>query len=170
LKRGFTLVEVLIVTTLCGLVLAVSTGSLLFLAKSTQGLGNYQEMNMTSRFALEAFGSDARMTDDVNSVSSSQVSLEVYNSSGGTDTVVYAYDADEGVFSRTQNGTTKSILEDVQSLSFVFYNLNGSETTNLIEIKEIQLRAEMQRTVLTLDNTNEIISARYMMRNRSVSS
>lgn len=169
-RKGMTLVEVLITLTLSGLVLAASTGSLLFLAKTTKGLGNYQEMNMASRFTLEDFGSDARMTMDVNSATSSSVSLEVYDSTGGVSTVVYTYDATAGTFSRTVGGTTKVLLKDVSSLNLVYYNLHGDSTTTALEVKEIQLQAEMRRDVLSISNTNEIISARFMMRNRSVSS
>ncbi len=165
-----TLVEVMIAITLCGVVLAVSTGSMLFLAKATKGLGNYQGMNMASRFALEDFGSDARMTKDVNYANASSMSLEVYDSSGGLTTVIYRYDSSEGTFSRVIGSTTEVILEDVESLSLVYYNLHGNATTTELEIKEVQLQAEMRRNVLSIKNTNEIISARFMMRNRSVSS
>lgn len=169
-KRGFSLVEVLIATSLGGLVLAVSVSSLLFLAKTSQGLGNYQEMNMASRFTLEDFGSDSRMSVDVNSASASSVSLQVYDTSGSTSTVVYTFDSNAGTFSRTADGRTDIILRDVKSLSLVYYNLHGDVTTTKLEIKEIQLQAEMQRKVLSVKNTNEIISARFMMRNRAVSS
>lgn len=173
-RKGFTLTEVLIAMTLCGIVLAVSTGSLLFLAKTTKGLGNYQEMNMASRFTLEDFGSDARMTVDVNSASASSVSLEVYNSAGSVSTVVYSYDSTAGTFSRTTGGVTEIVLKDVSALSLVYYNLQGVKDTdgtiNPLEVKEIQLQAEMRRSILSIKNTNEIISARFMMRNRSVSS
>lgn len=172
-RKAFTLVEVLVAMTLSGLVLAIATGSLLFLAKSTQGLGNYQEMNMVSRFTLEQFGSDARMTATVNSATASNVSLEVYNSTGTTDTVVYSFDSSAGTLSRTAGGTAKIVLKDVISLSLIYFNLNGdalSASPNPLEIKEIQLQAEMQREVLKISNTNEIISARFMMRNRRVSS
>ncbi|MDQ8186109.1 prepilin-type N-terminal cleavage/methylation domain-containing protein [Pelagicoccus sp. SDUM812002] len=173
-RRAFTLVEVLVTVSLCGLVLAISTGSLLFLAKTTKGLGNYQDMNMASRFTLEDFGSDARMTVDVNSATATRVSLDVYDSTGGISTVVYAFDAVTGTFSRTAGGKTDIILKDVKSLELVYYNLYGVKdsdgTINPIEVKEIQLQAEMQRNVLSINNTNEIISARFMMRNRSVSS
>lgn len=169
-KSGMTLTEVMIAMTICGIVLAASTGSMLFLAKTTRGLGNYQEMNMSSRFTLEDFGSDARMTVDVNAASSSSVSLEVYDSTGGISTVVYSYDSTAGTFSRTTGGVTEVILDSVDSLSLVYYNLYGNATTSKLEIKEIQLQAEMERDVLSIKNTNEIISARFMMRNRSVSS
>ncbi len=173
-RGAFTLAEVLVTLTLSGIVLAISVGSLLFLAKTTKGLGNYQEMNLSSRFTLEDFGSDARMTVDVNSATASAVSLDVYDATGGISTVVYSYDADAGTFSRTTGGVTRVVLKDVQSLELVYFNLSGVKDTdgtiNPLEVKEIQLQAEMQRDIMSIKNTNEIISARFMMRNRAVSS
>lgn len=168
-RRGFTLAEVLIALMLAGFVLSASTGSLLFLAKSTTSMGNYQDMNMTSRFALEHFASDARMTADVNSATATSVSLEVYDAMGGQETVVYTYEADPQTFSRTVSGVTDVLLEDVISLDLTYFNLLMAETTQPLEIKEVQLQAVMRRDVLTVGNTNEIISARFLMRNRAVS-
>ncbi len=169
-KRGFSLAEVLVATAVGGIVLAASTGSLLFLSKSTAGFGNYQEMNMTSRFALEIFASDARMTVDVNSASATTVSLQVYNAAGGEDTIVYAFDQANGRFTRLKDGVTDVLLDDVQEVDLSYFTLRRVETTMPLEIKEIQLIATMRRSVLSIFNTNEIISARFMMRNRSVSS
>lgn len=169
-KRGFTLVEVLITTLISGVVLAVATGSLLFLAKSTAGIGNYQEMNMSSRFALEQFASDARMTADVNSATSTAVSLEVYDSTGALETVGYFFDSGTGEFSRTAGGVARVLLSDVDSVDLKYFTLRRDATTVLLEMKEIQLQVVMKREVLNVGNTNEILSARFMMRNRSVSS
>lgn len=169
-KSGFTLVEVLLAMTITGMILAASTGSLVFLAKSTKGIGNYQEMNMDSRFALEDFGSDARMTMEVITAGASILSLDVYNSTGGVSRIIYRFDQDAAALLRTVGGATEVVLEDVVSLNFIYYDLHGNPTTNVLSVKEVQIRTEMQRSVLRVTNTNEIISARFMMRNRSVSS
>ena len=169
-KNGFTLAEVLVAISLAGMVLAFSVGSLVFLARTSKGTWNYQEMNVQSRFALEKFASDARMTADVNTASSSQVSLEVYNSDGSTTTVVYQFIDDRDVFVRIVGGVEEVLLEDVDTLDLKYYTLRRELTTSRLAVKEIQLEAVMQREVLSATNTNEIISARFMMRNRSVSS
>ncbi|MBD5781801.1 prepilin-type N-terminal cleavage/methylation domain-containing protein [Pelagicoccus sp. NFK12] len=182
-RSGFTLVEVMVGLVLGGLVLAASTGSLLFISRGAAGLGNYHDMNMRSRFMLDKFASDARMTVDVNSASSTAVSLDVYNSTGGLDTIVYSYDPDALLFSRIvypdqdmAAGVSDVILENVEALTFTYFNMiydsstgELEETTNLLEIKEIQLEALMEMSALNTLNTNQIISARYMMRNKKVS-
>lgn len=182
LRRGFTLVEMLVAMTVGGLVLAAGTGSLLFISRGAASLGNYHDMNMRSRFMLDKFATDSRMAVNVNSASSTQVSMDIYNSTGGFDTVVYSYDATAQSFSRVlypdgdvTAGQSDIILENVVELSFTYFNMiydsstrQLEETTNLLEIKEIQLEALMRLSALNTINSNQIISARYMMRNKKV--
>ncbi len=132
---------------------------------------------------LDKFASDARMTVDVNEATSTMVSLDVYNSSGGLDTVVYSFEEGASSLSRTvyedqdmSSGVADVILENVIELDFTYFNMiydasskELTETTKLLEIKEIQLEAVMRLTALNTINTNQIISARYMMRNKRVS-
>ncbi len=182
-KRGFTLAEMMVATAVVGVVLAASTGSLTFVARGSAGLANYHDMNLRGRFMLDKFASDARMTVDVNEATSTMVSLDVYNSSGGLDTVVYSFEEGASSLSRTvyedqdmSSGVADVILENVIELDFTYFNMiydasskELTETTKLLEIKEIQLEAVMRLTALNTINTNQIISARYMMRNKRVS-
>ena len=179
-RAGFTLIEMLIAISIGGIVLAAATGSLVFLVRGSAGLANYHDMNLRSRLMLDKFASDSRMSENVNSATSTSVSLEVYNSSGGLDTVVYAFNSVAGTFKRTvypggdvTKGYEDVILENVTTLNFTYYTLlrtTLSEPVTLISIKEIQLDALMKLHALETVNTNQIISARYMMRNKKVSS
>ncbi len=50
-----------------------------------------------------------------------------------------------------------------------YYRYNRDELAlNPLETKHIQLEAKLQRNVLGITNTNYIISARFMMRNKDV--
>ncbi|EDY83142.1 hypothetical protein VDG1235_2766 [Verrucomicrobiia bacterium DG1235] len=176
------MIELMVGLTVGGLVLAISTGSLLFLARGAASIGNYHDMNMRSRLMLDRFASDARMAVDVNLASGTTVSLDVYNSSGGLDTVVYTYNSTTLMFSRIlypdgdlSVAVPDVILNDVEELEFTYFNMiydsstkELEETTSLLEIKEIQLEALMKTSALNAVNTNQIISARYMMRNKKV--
>jgi prepilin-type N-terminal cleavage/methylation domain-containing protein len=167
-RRAFTLVETMIALSVGVLVLGAATGSLVFFARGTASVGNYQEMNMTGRWALETFASDSRMAADVLEATSARVSLEVYDADGGTETVVYAYHPETGAFTRAAGGKTAVLLEDLVSLDLAYFDHRHGVANAPLEIKEIQLRAVMRRKALSVGNTNEIISARYMMRNRGV--
>jgi len=47
--------------------------------------------------------------------------------------------------------------------------MNRSGTTDALSVKVAQIEAVLLKEVLNLNNTDEIISARFMLRNRRVS-
>lgn len=175
-RSGFTLVEVMVALTIGVMVLGIASGSLVFLARSSVAASNYQNMGTSGRKALEYFSSDARMTSDVLGIAVYSGSkrayatvLQVYKEGGGTETIRYTYDSSGGTFTRVSPSGSTTLLSGVQRLFLTFYDINGNETDDLLAAKEVQLSAKMERKALTLDNTDEIISARFMMRNRIVS-
>ena len=166
-RKGFTLVEILIVVTLGSMIMAGVTSSYIFLFKSSIGMGNYVDMNQQSRFAMELFGRDVRNASEVYTMTSSVLSIEV-PSTTSSNTVTYAYNAEAKTLTRTVGGVSRSILTDVNSLIFTYYNLKNVVAAGTVEAKKVQIEVEMIRKILTLENTNHVISSRYMMRNRRV--
>ena len=99
--------------------------------------------------------------------------------------IYYVYMPNTGTFSRTIfvddnetdpskktvasiNGARTTFLYDVDELNLKYYNFRQSQTTNHREIKHVQIEGLMERRVLNLTNTNYVISARFMMRNKDV--
>lgn len=168
-KHGFTLIELMIVLSISSMIILMGVSSIVFITKNSASLSNYINMNQEGRVALEIISRDIRMSMDVNTATETQMELEVYGQGGATDTVIYTYAADNKTVYRTINGDQSALLEDVEDFNFNFYNLRREATTELISIKEVQMEAYMLRKALSFDNTNYIISARFMMRNRHVS-
>ena len=171
-KRGFTLIEVLIAITIGALVLGVATGSFNFLSKAAYSAGNYQMMGLSGRIALETFGNDARMAKEVTSIAADNKSaaFAVLNDDGSTTAVRYVFDEDAGTLARIEGSDSDVLLTGVNTASLSFYDLNGELTTTPLQTKEAQLHVKIVRQTISLDNTDEIISARFMMRNRKTSS
>lgn len=163
-KRGFTLAELLVALAIMSIVLASMYPAIIQLAQGSESVVNYTEMNTLTRNALERFGRDARMARNIKLATDYRVILDVQ----GVD-VEYRYYPDVGAFYREVNGNQQLLLTDSEDLLFSFYDLRQNPTTDINEVKHVQLEAEMQRQVLQLFNTNYIISARFMMRNRRVS-
>lgn len=194
-KSGFTLAEVIIAMTISAFVLTASYAAIISLAKGSESMINYSEMNGQSRKAMEIFGRDARMAKDVNTFASSKVTMlrEMWDSNTNSYKdrfVTYLYVQNAGIFSRQVNtvsivsgakvpGTQLSseiLLYDVDELSFNYYRLVDPDIVDYspiakskLEVKHVQIEARIRRNVLRMQNTNYIISARFMMRNKDVS-
>lgn len=178
-KSGFSLPELMVAMTLSALILTSAYATLNSLAKGSRSMVNFSEMNTSSRFALELFGRDARMASDVEISTANRVRME-REMEGGTYDVEYLYDPQAGTFRRTvyenDTNTVASVnrpddilIYDVRDLNLNYYTLRHASTNRPIEVKHVQLEAVLERRVLSIVNTNYIISARFMMRNKDVS-
>src|SRR3954464_8078855 len=88
-RRGFTLVEVLMASTLSAFVLAGVLSAFLFLARTSFRSSGYSEMEAEMRRGLDTFARDTRNATDLRWTSAQSVTLTV----NGVP-VTYAYDGD----------------------------------------------------------------------------
>lgn len=174
-KSGFTLVEVMVGLTIATFLLASSYATLISLSKGTESMINFSEMNGQTRFALELFGRDSRMASAVKHARNK--SFRLVREMGGSEIEVrYRYVPDSGIFERIQFDSSGSVSErrtllyDVEEMNFNYYTARQVKTngSGLADIKHVQIEAKLERKVLNITNTNYIISARFMMRNRHV--
>ena len=195
-RSGFTLVEVMVALTISTFILASAYATLISLAKGSESMINYTEMNTQARYALELFGRDARMADDVHTFTSTRFVMRRKMWDRDTDRyetrfVEYVYEPTSEIFSRIVYDTTvksgkevpdfSTILSDqilvfwMKSMDLNYYNLvdtgdpEKNKAKTALEIKHVRMKATIQTNVLNLINTDEIISARFMMRNKNVS-
>lgn len=169
-KKGFTLVEVIITMGLLTMIIAVGLTAITFISQSSAALTNYSIMSTTGRQALEILARDLRMGYNINEATTSKLDFDVYGKAGTTNNVIYTYNPDEEVLYRSIDGSNaEEVMEDLSSFNFNYYNLRRESTTAKISIKEVQIEGLLKRNALAIYNTNHIISARFMMRNRAVS-
>jgi len=165
---GFTLVEIMVSLTIFGLVFSGLLSSFVFTSKSTFSLGNYADMVRESTYFLESFGREVRMAEDVNAIGLHGFSMDVAYPNG-TQTIEYEYLPASDSLIRRVGGVERIILTDVDWITFKYYNILNAETSALLEVKSVQMEAILEKRVMQRKNTDHIISARFMMRNRTVS-
>ena len=193
-KAGFSMVEVLVAMTISVFILASSYACIISLAKGSESMINFTEMNTQTRIALERFGRDARMASNVYEFTDKKCSIlrQVWDPASNSYVrryVIYDYVADAGTFTRSVHRASlvkgefvpstlinrEILLFDVEEMNFYYYRLVDPDIPNYdpiartkLEVKHVQLEAKLRRSVLNLDNTNYIFSARFMMRNKDV--
>ncbi len=165
--RGFTLAEVMIAVFVTTLLMAGLGQTFILMQKNFLSLGNYVDFSANARKTLELFGRDMRMTATVYTATSTEVDVDIMTPTG-TQGVNYTYDPVADTFSRTVGGQTTVLLKDCAALRLTYYTITDSVTTSLGSIKKVQLDAITRRFVQNIENTDMIITATYMMRNRAV--
>ena len=125
-------------------------------------------MNSQTRRGLEVFGRDMRMAEQVYFADGGEIEIGVPGETGERR-IRYLYKTIEGAFVRIEDGWEYTVLDDLETLNLRYYNVLANLTTVMGEVKQIQLEAIAVNNVLHLKHTNHTLSARYMMRNREVS-
>lgn len=169
--RGFTLTEILISTGISAFILVGILQTFLMIGRSGYNAANYCVMEAESRRAMEQFSQEVRMATAITWSSSTKITLTI-PTSASSYTVVYTYSGTN--FQRIQGADTRTLVRNVTSFAFQRYKLvsgGGSNVaSNDLETKQIQLTLQTtMKGVTAAAATNAVLSARYILRNKSVS-
>lgn len=169
--RGFTLTEILISTGISAFILVGILQTFLMIGRTGFNAANYCVMEAESRRAMEQFSQEVRMATAITWTSNTQIALTI-PTSASSYSVTYAYD--NGRFLRIQGGDQRVLVNNVTSFGFQRYKLvtgGGSNIANNdLETKQIQLTLQTtMKGVTAAAATNAVLSARYILRNKSVS-
>lgn len=173
-KAGFTLVETLVAMFLGLLIGGVIFSALIFVGKSTLGIANYSNMNVEGRLGLETLGRDVRSAADILSgFDETSFTILIPDPDDPTvfDQVTYNYlpDLDNRPLVRTEGSDETVVMSNVEELEFNYFDLQANEAEYPIRVKQIQLRLKMVRYAIAIENTEQVVSARYILRNKRVS-
>jgi prepilin-type N-terminal cleavage/methylation domain-containing protein len=178
--HGFTLVELIVSVALSAIVITSMVSTFVAFASGSKSVFAYADMSQQSRKALEQYSRDIRAAEDVT-VAEEQRLVIVYpnDSFYSGQSVEYTYDPAFEIFSRIereQGGglVSNSIqLDGVKNFVFHYFDPLGQSLAYntqslLLSIKSVQIDAKMERAISRVDVSDYIISARFMMRNRTV--
>ena len=163
--------------TLSSFVLAGVLSTFLFMGRSGANLRNYSDMESQSRRALEYFAEDVRQASAIAWASNVSISLTVNSTA-----ILYYYQSSDGNFYRRVGANTQVLISGISEGTFAFkgYNVAGTEmplvtAANLTaagsSTKQLQISLEASRTSKTVTSaTNLVLSARFILRNKIVTS
>ncbi|MFI5356208.1 MAG: PilW family protein [Opitutales bacterium] len=174
------MMETMVAAGLAAFVLLGILQTFLFIGKTSYNASNYCVMEEQSRRAMETFGEEVRQASAITWNSSSSVTLTVPTSSGNI-TVNYIYDSSTSgstaqcFYRQVGSGTPLILVRNVTAFAFERYELvigTGSNiASNDLSTKQLQMTLQTtMKGVTAAAATNAVLSARYILRNKSVSS
>ena len=167
-NRAFTLPEFLIGMGVGMLVLLATSGIVLFSAKSFASISNNVDLDAHSRDALDHLTRDVRQ---VNRLVSNTTTNLVFEDADGSS-LEYVYSPRAGTLSRVKGGTTETLLESCDSLTFSIYQrgpIGGTydqyPTASATTCKLIEVSWKCSRNVMgTAFNTESVQTAKIVIR------
>lgn len=177
-RRGFTLTELMIGTSLSTIVLAGVLSAFLMLGRSGMNAAGYAVSEAEIRRGVEEFSQDVRMASDITWNSATSITLTVPNNyTGHGNQVTYAYDNSTTgptaqSFYRMPGAATSTagkliFVRSVSSFAFARFNRLDAAATNNAETKRIQISMNVRRTRATLVAANTtLVMASYILRNK----
>lgn len=171
--RGYTLLELIVASSLAGFLLLGVLTSFLFIGRSGQNLANYSDMESEARRGLEVFAQDVRQASAIVWNNAASVTLTVDGAS-----VNYTHNSGAGAL--TRNGDV--MISGITAFDLIGYNITGALVKDSADLataagrsmagkitKQLQISLSAQKKNVTVAAaTNTVLSARYTLRNKRV--
>lgn len=181
LRRGFTLVEVIISASITVIMVTLVLGIVVTQSKVGISIGNYADMNESGRRVMTKFETDMRLARKLTTMANSSVQANVVLSSDvtgivdnqpSTQTVSYYVDASgTKLWRESPTGSNKTLmLDNLAACRFLYFDKNDSPVTDMArtaDVRKILIAATMRRSFTGIVNTDYLVSAVVTMRCRS---
>jgi outer membrane receptor for Fe3+-dicitrate len=165
----------MVATLILGMLLASVLAALMFSARSHFKANSYAELEVASRRGLEQFAQDTRQASAITWNSATQVVLVV-----DTQSITYGFDSVNRVFYREIGGQRRPLITGVTEFSLTGYAITGAtlpvgttsqraDAGQMTKQLQISLNASRQSRMVA-SSTNTVISGKYILRNKRVTS
>ncbi len=170
-KQAFTLVEILVATSISVFVLATVMVSFVVLCRSFNAIGSYADLDRQSRNTLEVMARDIRQTGGLTNWNSTNLS---FTNIDGT-ALIYTYNSLSNLLSYTNGSTGQAgvLLSNCAALTFSIFQrtpTNGPicfyPASNAASAKGVMMSFTCLRTnYLGLTDSESVETASMVMRN-----
>jgi prepilin-type N-terminal cleavage/methylation domain-containing protein len=175
-KRGFTLVETMVVMGLAGIVLAIIMATYNYSGTSFSAMGNYTELDRKSRAALDLLSREIRNSSALIGVTNSPKALTFYNGTTGKR-VTITYDSANKLLKFDKTGqATQILLTSCDQWDYALYgrvptptssNITFNAVTDITACKLVNMTWKCSRTIFgSKRNTETIQTAQIVLRNK----
>jgi prepilin-type N-terminal cleavage/methylation domain-containing protein len=169
-QRGFTLVEVLVATSVSAIIFAGILTSYLFVGRNLTRLVNLQRQEVESRRALRYVTQDVSAAITLTTATASQLAL-TKPTAGGTTAVSYSYSSGSGTLTRTDSTGTQTLLSGLSAFTITYYNEGGtavSSSTQSVKSIEVTFTSTAGSSNSGTLAAYSTVSPRVILRNKQV--
>lgn len=162
-KKGFTLIELVMVITIVGIA-AVATGpALLTTIDAWTFKLNRNDLLWDGRLAIDRMTREIRAIKDTTSVTIASVVQFRFTNTGNID---ITYSLSSANLNRTEDGAANLLAENVSSLAFTYYDANGNTiATPVVSPSATDIRRVRINLTLTKNGENVYLQSDSLPKN-----
>jgi prepilin-type N-terminal cleavage/methylation domain-containing protein len=175
-KRGFTLLETMIVMGLAGIVLAIVMATYNYSGTSFAAMGNYTDLDRSSRAALDLLSREIRNSSALIATGTNPKSLTFTNATT-RKIIKITYDASARTLSLAKTGqATQTLLTSCDQWDYSLYgrvpaltssNITFNAVTDVSACKLVNMTWKCSRAIFgSKRNTETIQTAQIVLRNK----
>ena len=171
-SRGFTLIELMISSTLAMIVMGAVLVAFSATTKHFRAVANYGLIHKEGRMAVDVFGQDLRKASNLTNVGSTSITLVIptgFNAQGnatGTKNVKYYKSGTSLIRQDLTLGQSRTLSANVSTMTFTMYDRIGNATAQTTSCKGIQVDVKLSRNLIGTAQTEDFLSARLVARNK----
>ncbi len=168
-RRGFTLVEVLVATSVSAFIVAGILAAYLFVGRNLTRLVNMQHQEVESRHTVRQMTADVSAAISLTTATSSQLSL-TRTTSSGTMTVTYTYSSAAGTLTRTVSSGTETLLTGLTAFAITYFNERGiavSSSPQSVKSLEFSFTSAAGTANIGTRASYKSVSPRVLIRNKA---
>lgn len=167
---GFTLVELLVASSICVITIAAVLTAFLFFTRTGISIGNWHDFEAHNLRVVETFARDVRQADQVEWDNAHRLQLTVVG-----ENIVYVFDSEAGTLARRKaDGTVSTLASDLVELNFLPYGVDGEPLPLWGNLSDTSMKTKMIRIGFTVErgiaggpsSRASLSSSRYMLRNK----
>jgi prepilin-type N-terminal cleavage/methylation domain-containing protein len=168
-RRGFTLIETLVAVAISSVALAALASFAFYSARSFAAMGNYVDLDNTSRKAVDVMTKEIRQTAALSSYQTNALTFTDYDGKP----LQYIYDPARQRLTRVKDAISTVLLTGCDNLEFHIYQRTPQPGTNSFyaatdaaQCKLIEMKWRCSRSLLGQKaNTETVQTAQVVLRN-----
>ena len=165
-KKGYTLIELIMVIVILGIFFSLSAGSLIpIFTKGFTTSGDREELRNQARLVTTLLSRDVRNMQDANSLLTAGSSNIVFTNVDGQQ---IGYSLSGATLNKTINGTSYELASNVKTLQFLYLDNNLATIAGPILGPTLTTNVRIIDTTLVLSNNGQQISVDFQVRPRNV--
>jgi prepilin-type N-terminal cleavage/methylation domain-containing protein len=169
-RRGMTLVEILVGTSLAAILAVAVLSAYLFLGRNLTRLVNFQEQEVESRRFLRYFTTEVSAAISLTTATATTLTFTMPTGSGNT-TVSYVYTSGNSTVTRTAGGTSLPMATGLTAFTFTYYNEGNtavSGSPQSVKSVEFAYTSASGSQASGTQASYRTVSPRVLLRNKQV--